>query len=42
VSDHTARLYGHVHSLQEASAARVAAAFSPGIASVENYLVVSP
>ena len=26
VSDHTAKLYGHVHSLQEASAAAAAAA----------------
>ena len=42
VSDHTARLYGHVHSLSEANAARVAAASAPGIASVESHLVVTP
>jgi osmotically-inducible protein OsmY len=42
VSDHTAKLYGHVHSLREASAARAAAASAPGIASVESHLVVSP
>jgi osmotically-inducible protein OsmY len=42
VSDHTAKLYGHVHSLNEASAARVAAAAAPGIAAVESHLVVSP
>ena len=42
VSDHTARLYGHVHSLNEANAARAAAASAPGIASVESHLVVIP
>jgi osmotically-inducible protein OsmY len=42
VSDHTAKLYGHVHSLKEASAARAAAAAAPGIAAVESHLVVSP
>jgi osmotically-inducible protein OsmY len=42
VSDHTARLYGHVHSLREASAARAAAASAPGVAAVESHLVVSP
>ena len=42
ISDHTARLYGHVHSLNEANAARVAAASAPGIASVESHLVVTP
>jgi len=42
VSDHTAKLYGHVHSLNEASAASVAAAAAPGIAAVESHLVVSP
>ena len=42
VSDHTARLYGHVHSLSEANAARAAAASAPGIASVESHLVVTP
>src|SRR5689334_21919736 len=42
VSDHTARLFGHVHSLNEANAARAAAASAPGIASVESHLVVIP
>jgi osmotically-inducible protein OsmY len=42
VSDHTARLYGHVHSLKEAGAARAAAASAPGIGSVESHLVISP
>jgi osmotically-inducible protein OsmY len=42
VSDHTAKLYGQVHSLNEASAARAAAAAAPGIAAVESHLVVSP
>ena len=42
VSDHTAKLYGHVHSLMEARAARTAAASAPGIAAVESHLVVSP
>jgi osmotically-inducible protein OsmY len=42
VSDHTAKLYGHVHSLNEASAAKAAAAAAPGIAAVESHLVVSP
>jgi osmotically-inducible protein OsmY len=42
VSDHTARLYGQVHSVREASAARAAAAAAPGIAAVESHLVVSP
>jgi osmotically-inducible protein OsmY len=42
VSDHTAKLYGHVHSLKEASAARAAAAAAPGVAMVESQLVVSP
>ena len=42
VSDHTAKLYGHVHSLKEASAARAAAAAAPGISAVESHLVVSP
>jgi osmotically-inducible protein OsmY len=42
VSDHTAKLYGHVRSLQEATAARAAAAAAPGIAAVESHLVVSP
>lgn len=42
VSDHTAKLYGHVHSLKEASAASEAAAAAPGIATVESHLLVSP
>jgi osmotically-inducible protein OsmY len=42
VSDHTAKLYGHVYSLNEVTAARAAAAAAPGVASVESHLVVSP
>ncbi len=42
ITDHTARLYGHVHSVKEASAARAAAAAAPGIAAVESHLVISP
>ena len=42
VSDHTAKLYGHVHSLHEASAAKAAAAAAPGVATVESHLMVSP
>jgi osmotically-inducible protein OsmY len=42
VTDHTAKLYGHVHSLNEASAARAAAASAPGVAAVESNLVISP
>jgi osmotically-inducible protein OsmY len=42
VSDHTAKLYGHVHSLKEANAAKTAAASAPGIAAVESHLVISP
>jgi osmotically-inducible protein OsmY len=42
VSDHTAKLYGHVHSLHEAAAARAAAASAPGVAMVESRLLVSP
>jgi osmotically-inducible protein OsmY len=42
VADHTARLFGHVHSLTEASTASAAAAAAPGVAKVENHLVVSP
>jgi osmotically-inducible protein OsmY len=42
MSDHTAKLYGHVHSLKEASAARAAAAAAPGVAAVENHLLVLP
>ena len=42
MSDHTAKLYGHVHSLHEASAARAAAAAAPGVATVESHLVIEP
>jgi osmotically-inducible protein OsmY len=42
VSDRTARLYGQVHSLQEATAAQAAAASPPGVASVESHLVIAP
>ncbi len=42
VSDHTARLYGQVHSLHEANAAQAAAASAPGVASVESHLVIAP
>src|ERR1700730_997275 len=42
VSDHTAKLYGHVHSLHEAAAARAAAGAAPGVATVESHLLVSP
>jgi osmotically-inducible protein OsmY len=42
VSDHTAKLYGQVHSLKEASAARAASAAAPGVAAVESHLVVWP
>lgn len=42
VTDHTARLYGHVHSLKEATAARAAAASAPGIAAVDDHLLVTP
>ena len=42
ITDHTARLYGHVHSVKEASAARAAAAAAPGIAAVESHLLISP
>jgi osmotically-inducible protein OsmY len=42
VSDHKARLYGHVHSLMEATAAEAAAAAAPGVATVESHLVISP
>lgn len=42
VSDHTARVYGHVHSLHEADVIRKAAAAAPGIARVESYVAVTP
>jgi hypothetical protein len=35
VADHTARLFGHVHSLTEASTASAAAAAAPGVAKVD-------
>lgn len=35
-------LYGQMHSLKEASAARAAAAAAPGVAAVESHLVVWP
>jgi osmotically-inducible protein OsmY len=41
VSDRTARLYGQVHSLQEATAAQAAAASAPGVASVESHLLIA-
>jgi osmotically-inducible protein OsmY len=42
VSDRTARLYGQVHSLREATAAQAAAASAPGVASVESHLLIAP
>jgi osmotically-inducible protein OsmY len=42
ITDHTAKLYGHVHSLKEAAAAKTAAASAPGVSVVENHLVVTP
>jgi osmotically-inducible protein OsmY len=42
VTDHTAQLYGHVHSLHEAEVARAAASAAPGIATVDSHLLVSP
>ena len=42
VSEHTARLHGHVHSLREAEAARAAAAAAPGVSRVESFLTVLP
>jgi osmotically-inducible protein OsmY len=42
VTDHTAKLYGHVHSMREASAAAAAAAAAPGIAEVDSHLAVTP
>src|SRR6201995_4386269 len=42
VSDHTARLHGHVHSLHEAEVARAAVAAAPGVATVDSHLLVSP
>jgi osmotically-inducible protein OsmY len=42
VSDRTAKLYGHVHSIREARAAQAAAAAAPGVAQVESHLTVLP
>ncbi|HEX4212537.1 MAG TPA: BON domain-containing protein [Candidatus Dormibacteraeota bacterium] len=42
VSNHTAKLYGHVHSLHEEGAVRAAAAAAPGIARVESHLRITP
>jgi osmotically-inducible protein OsmY len=42
MADHTAKLYGHVHSINEATAATAATASAPGVASVESHLIVSP
>lgn len=42
VADHTVRLYGHVHSVNEANGVAAAAAAAPGVAKVESHLVVSP
>jgi osmotically-inducible protein OsmY len=42
VSDHTAVLHGHVHSLAAAQAAATAAAAAPGVARVDSRLTVSP
>jgi osmotically-inducible protein OsmY len=42
ITDHTARLFGHVHSLKEATTATEAAASAPGVAQVESHLVVEP
>jgi osmotically-inducible protein OsmY len=42
VTDHTAELYGHVHSMKEASAATAAAATAPGVSEVKSHLLVSP
>jgi osmotically-inducible protein OsmY len=42
IADHTARLYGHVHSLKEATAATEAAASAPGVSTVESHIVVEP
>ncbi|HEY2241638.1 MAG TPA: BON domain-containing protein [Streptosporangiaceae bacterium] len=42
IKDHTAKLFGHVHSLHEAEVARSVAAAAPGVATVESHLLVSP
>jgi len=42
IQDHTVKLFGHVHSLHEAEMARSVAAAAPGVARVEDHLLVSP
>ena len=42
ITDHTAQLYGHVHSLHEAEVARDTVAAAPGVARVDSHLLVSP
>ena len=42
VSGRTVRLYGRVHSITEANAARDAAAAAPGVVSAGSHLVISP
>jgi osmotically-inducible protein OsmY len=42
VCGRTAELYGQVHSMHEAAAARAAAASAPGVARVDSHLVVTP
>lgn len=42
ISGHTARLYGHVHSLDEVRSATAAAGAAPGVTAVENHLAVYP
>ena len=42
VSDHTADLYGNVHSLTEAAGAAAPAAAAPGAARADSHLVVVP
>jgi osmotically-inducible protein OsmY len=42
ISDHTAKLYGNVRSLREATDAAAAAAAAPGVSAVESHLVVTP
>src|SRR5260370_12975395 len=42
VSDHTATLYGHLHSLHDAGAAQAAAAAAPGVAKEKSRVLVSP
>jgi osmotically-inducible protein OsmY len=42
ISDDTAKLYGNVRSLREATDAAAAAAAAAGVSAVESHLVVSP